>query len=116
VATREGRYRMRATILLQKIREIRNRAVLVTIERAESHLPSRAGLMKRFGMTSREADEALLLATGKRNTAIAEELHISTHTARHHTENVLSKLSVHTRAEVSRAIVDGFETKDARER
>lgn len=116
VATREGRYRMRARILPQKIREIRNRAVLVTIERAAAHLPSLACLMRRFGMTAREADVALLLARGKRNTAIAEELTISTHTARHHTESVLSKLSVHTRAEVARAIVDGFETKSARER
>jgi DNA-binding CsgD family transcriptional regulator len=108
VATREGRYRMRAKILAQPIREIRTRAVLVTIERAEARLPSSACLMRRFGMTSREADVALLLASGKRNVAIAEELNISTHTARHHTENVLAKLSVHTRAEVSRAIVDGF--------
>jgi DNA-binding CsgD family transcriptional regulator len=116
VATREGRYRMRARILSQKIREIRHRAVLVTIERAAAHLPSCACLMQRFGMTAREADVALLLARGKRNTAIAEELMISTHTARHHTESVLSKLSVHTRAEVSRAIVDGFETKITSER
>jgi DNA-binding NarL/FixJ family response regulator len=116
VATLQGRYRMRAKILPQRIREIRTRAVLVTIERAAAHLPSRACLMQRFRMTSREADVALLLARGKRNTAIAEELTISTHTARHHTENVLSKLSVHTRAEVSRVIVDGFEAKSARER
>jgi DNA-binding CsgD family transcriptional regulator len=116
VATREGRYRMRARILVERIREIRTRAVLVTIERAAAHLPSRPCLMQRFGMTAREADVALLLARGKRNTAIAEELMISTHTARHHTESVLSKLSLHTRAEVSRAIVDGFETKGARER
>jgi len=116
VATRQGRYRMRARILSQKIQEIRSRAVLVMIERAAAHLPSPACLMRRFEMTSREADVALLLARGKRNTAIAEELMISTHTARHHTEKVLSKLSVHTRAEVSRAIVDGFEAKNARER
>ena len=116
VATRAGRYRMRARILAQRIREIRTRTVLVTIERAAAHLPSQACLMRRFGMTAREADVALLLARGKRNTAIAEELLISTHTARHHTESVLAKLSVHTRAEVSRAIVDGFETRNAQER
>ncbi len=108
VETKAGRYRMRATLLLQKIKEIRNRAVLVTIERAGSALPSRESLIRRFGMTSREADVALLLARGARNTAIASELRISPHTARHHTENVLTKLHVRARAEVARAIVGGF--------
>lgn len=108
VETLTGRYRMRATMLLEKIKEISNRAVLVTIERAPVTLPSRDALMKRFGMTTREADVALLLARGARNTAIAAELHISPHTSRHHTENVLGKLGVHARAEVSRAIADGF--------
>ena len=104
VAIDAGRYRMRATLLLEKIKEIRSRAVIVTIERAHSTLPTRDCLMRRFGMTGREADVALLLANGKRNAAIASELHISTHTARHHTESVLSKLNVHARGEVARAI------------
>ena len=111
VATQAGWYRVRATLLLQKIREISNRTVMVTIERAEANLPSREFLMKRFGMTTREADVALRLARGARNTAIASELHISPHTARHHTENVLAKLGVHARGEVARAIVDGTATE-----
>jgi DNA-binding CsgD family transcriptional regulator len=113
VETLTGRYRMRATMLLEKIKEISNRAVLVTIERAQATLPSRDALMKRFGMTSREADVALMLARGARNTAIASEMHISPHTARHHTENVLGKLGVHARAEVARAIADGFAAEPA---
>ena len=107
VDTPTGRYRMRATLLLQKIKEIRSRAVLVTIEKSRVELPSRETLMKRFALTSREADVALRLAVGQRNSAIATEMRISTHTARHHTENVLSKLGVHTRAQVARAIVEG---------
>jgi DNA-binding CsgD family transcriptional regulator len=107
VATHAGWYRMRATLLLQKIKEISNRTVLVTIERAEANLPSSEFLMRRFSMTSREADVALRLARGARNAAIASELHISPHTARHHTESVLAKLGVHARGEVARAIVDG---------
>jgi len=116
VETPNGSYRMRATLLLQKIKEIRNRAVLVTIERAQSGLPTRDSLIRRFGMTGREADVALLLAVGRRNTAIASELHISTHTARHHTESVLSKLNVHTRGEVAKAIVRGGESEGTTER
>lgn len=108
IETKSGRYRMRATVLLQKIKEIRNRAVLVTIERAGTAAPTREELMHRFAMTSREADVALLLARGARNTAIASELRISPHTARHHTENVLAKLHVRARAEVARAIVEHF--------
>ena len=111
VETPNGSYRMRATLLLQKIKEIKSRAVLVTIERAQSSVPTRETLIRRFGMTGREADVALLLADGKRNAVIASELHISTHTARHHTESVLSKLNVHTRGEVAKAIVRGGESE-----
>jgi DNA-binding CsgD family transcriptional regulator len=112
IATRAGWYRMRATLLLQKIKEISNRTVMVTIERAEANLPSRDFLMRRFSMTAREADVALRLARGARNAAIASELHISPHTARHHTENVLAKLNVHARGEVARAIVQGSATEN----
>ena len=108
VQTKAGRYRMRATLLLQKIKEIQSRTVLVTIERAGPTLPSRESLMERFKMTSREADVALLLARCARNAAIAAELRISPHTARHHTESVLAKLNVRARAEVARTISDGF--------
>ena len=108
VATQAGWYRVRATLLLDKIKEISSRAVLVTIERAETSLPSRETLMRRFGMTGREADVTLLLAHGARNASIALELRISPHTARHHTESVLAKLHVHARGEVARAIVAGL--------
>jgi DNA-binding CsgD family transcriptional regulator len=107
IATQAGWYRVRATLLLQRIKEISSRTVMVTIERAEANLPSREFLMRRFAMTGREADVALRLARGARNAAIASELHISPHTARHHTESVLAKLGVHARGEVARAIVDG---------
>lgn len=108
VATQAGWYRVRATLLVDKIKELSSRAVLVTIERAETSLPSREILMRRFGMTGREADVALRLARGARNASIASELGISPHTARHHTESVLAKLHVHARGEVGRAIVAGL--------
>jgi len=107
ISTQAGWYRVRATLMMQRIKEISSRTVMVTIDRAEANLPSRDFLMRRFAMTTREADVALLLARGSRNAAIASELHISPHTARHHTESVLAKLGVHGRGEVARAIVDG---------
>jgi DNA-binding NarL/FixJ family response regulator len=53
----------------------------------------------QFGFTERETEVARLLAQGRSNVAIAEMLGISTHTARHHTQKVLGKLKVHSRAE-----------------
>jgi DNA-binding CsgD family transcriptional regulator len=91
---------------LQKIKEISSRAVLVTIERAKTSLPSQEFLMRRFAMTAREAAVALLLARGGRNAAIAAELRISPHTARHHTESVLAKFGVRSREALRRAITE----------
>ncbi len=58
-----------------------------------------AYLQMRYGLTAREMEVATLLGQGRSNTAIAAALHISNHTARHHTQRVLSKLGVHSRAE-----------------
>lgn len=110
VGTTAGFYRLRAQLLKKRLIDLTSRAVLVTIERAESRMPSREFLMRRFAMTEREAAVALLLARGARNAAVASELRISPHTARHHTENVLAKLNVHTRAQVAKAIVTGQPT------
>jgi DNA-binding NarL/FixJ family response regulator len=52
-----------------------------------------------YGMTPREIEVALLLTEGCSNRTIAHQLGISPHTARHHTQRVLVKLGVHSRAE-----------------
>jgi len=57
-----------------------------------------AYLQNRYGLTRRELEVATLLAEGRTNTAIAKTLHISTHTARHHTQRILGKLGVHSRS------------------
>jgi DNA-binding NarL/FixJ family response regulator len=56
-------------------------------------------LCERYGLTRRELEVARLLARGKSNAVIADELRISGHTARHHTQRILSKLAVHSRSE-----------------
>lgn len=65
--------------------------------------PSSASLAGRLrsdhGLTPREVQVALLLAEGLSNSALARRLEISPHTARHHTQRVLGKLAVHSRAE-----------------
>ena len=62
------------------------------------------GLMRRFGLTVQEARVAVLLADHRPNREIAERLGVSVHTARHHTERVLTKLRIHSRHDVRRVI------------
>ena len=65
----------------------------------DRHTANQLDLSKEFGLTRREAEVAELLSQGRSNQAIARELKISEHTARHHTQRILSKLEVHSRGE-----------------
>ena len=56
------------------------------------------------GLSDREAVVAICLVDGLSNKEIAERLSISPHTARRHTENVLKKLGISSRAGVARAL------------
>jgi DNA-binding NarL/FixJ family response regulator len=56
-------------------------------------------------MTVREAEVALLIAEGLKNRAVAERLPISPHTARRHTERVLRKLGIGSRAAVATSLL-----------
>jgi DNA-binding CsgD family transcriptional regulator len=58
-------------------------------------------LVRRFRLTAREAEVALLVARGERNRAIATLLGTSVHTVRRQVEQVLAKLGVATRAAVA---------------
>lgn len=64
------------------------------------------GWAREFGLTSRETRVAELLARRCTNAEIAEDVGISRHTARHHTERVLGKLGVTSRAAVRRKLLD----------
>jgi DNA-binding CsgD family transcriptional regulator len=57
-----------------------------------------AALRERFGLSRAEARVACLLARGCTNAEISKRLFISPHTARHHTEKILRKLGVESRA------------------
>lgn len=67
--------------------------------------PLRDVLWKRFRLTRAERRVAYLLAEGKSSAAIAQSLSVTIHTARRHTERVLSKFGIHSRAEVGPAIL-----------
>ncbi len=50
-------------------------------------------------LTERELEVLKMLAEGKSNQAIAENLVISVHTVRHHVQNVITKLNAHSKLE-----------------
>ena len=54
-----------------------------------------------FNLTSREKEVLVLLTHGLSNTEIAEKLIISTHTAKAHVCNILTKLSVTDRVQAA---------------
>ena len=57
-------------------------------------------LREKCGLTPRELEVARLLMSGGSNAEIADTLGISPYTARHHTERILGKLGVRSRAAV----------------
>lgn len=66
--------------------------------------PTDADIQRRYGLTPTESRVARLLAEGRSNKGIAAVLGISPHTARHHTERVLSKLRITSRSRVNRKL------------
>jgi DNA-binding response OmpR family regulator len=57
-------------------------------------------LRERYGLTARQTEVARLLGEGCSNAEIASRLEMSYYTARNHTEQVLAKLGVASRAAV----------------
>ncbi len=62
-------------------------------------------LHARFKLTKAESRVACLLAAGFPSATVAKSLGVTIHTARRHTERVLAKLGVHSRAEVGPTIL-----------
>jgi len=90
-------------------------AVLVSLTSITFQIPTPDRLRARYGLTVRELQVASLLAHRFTNVEIARELNISPHTARHHTENVLTKLGVRSRAAL-RALLAGGPSGTSSER
>ena len=80
--------------------------VVVFVDRQTGALPGPEDLCRRFNLTRREAEVALLLAERMSCREIAERLFIGFYTARSHTEKVMEKLGVRSkhavRARISR--------------
>ena len=56
---------------------------------------------RAFGLTEREYDVLLLVAAGKTNKAIGQELYMSEKTASVHVSRILQKLGVANRSEAA---------------
>lgn len=86
---------------------------LVTLVPCEPGPPTLQELRRRFDLTPREAEVALLLVGGHSNKAVAGALGISVRTSQNHTRQVLEKLEVRSRSEVpSRVLLpSGWEEK-----
>lgn len=101
VCTARGSYALRTTSLPPGLFGA-DPAVLVTVTAPPAPaLPPPEVVRERLGLTWREAEVALLLAEGLSNAALADRLFVSPHTARHHVENVLSKLELSSRSAVA---------------
>lgn len=82
------------------------RTLAILVERTDlAPFPS-AALKELYSLTDREIEVARLLVEGRSNAEISRALGVSTHTARHHTENVMMKLHVHSRAQIA-LVVEG---------
>ena len=96
----EGRS-LRISITRMHASDPADAACLVGLRRVGHSWPSSGRLARVAGLTVRESRVAVLLAEGRPNSAIAEALFISPHTAKRHTENILAKLGVKSRAAVA---------------
>ena len=70
------------------------------------HRVRRASAETPSGLTEREHEIALLVAAGRTNREIAEQLVLGTRTIEAHLRNVFGKLGVRSRVELTRALLD----------
>jgi DNA-binding CsgD family transcriptional regulator len=97
VTTRRADYAVFAT-LLARSGPLGEPLALVCLERRSPIVREPEDLRRSFGLTPAETRVAVLLAEGCSNSAIAGALFISPATARRHTEKILEKVGVASRA------------------
>lgn len=108
VRTCRGTYRVSVTFTLSGGVGTRP-AALVFLEDQQAGYPRQEEIVRRWGVTVRQAEVACLLARRKTNVEIARTLGVSEHTARHHVEAVMGRLGVHSRRRVAAKLgIDGL--------
>lgn len=81
--------------------------IALAIERRAARRLTSENLQHRFGLSPRQAEVALMLAQGQTTAEIARTLNLTTHTVRHHAEQVLRRLNVRTRQQALVRLRDG---------
>lgn len=99
VATAFARYRVRLCLRAGDVRSAAR--VVAGVERLTRIPHSETELRQWYSLTRAEVRVSALLADGRSNEEIARELCISPHTARRHTERILLKMGIRSRAEVA---------------
>jgi DNA-binding CsgD family transcriptional regulator len=107
IRTAHARYRLRVTVYGTPLE--RQPLTLVSLERLSPPTPSAEEARRRFGLTPSEVRVALLLAEGRSNAYVADALGVRESTARRHTEHVLAKLKVRTRAAVGPRLLSHYD-------
>lgn len=97
-------YRVRGSLVGEMVLD-RDGRVLGSPERTTPDVLSAESIRERLGLTRKEAEVALLVAEGKSKDDAARTLFLSPHTTRHHTEHLMQKLRIQSRAEVGPRIL-----------
>jgi DNA-binding CsgD family transcriptional regulator len=106
IATSTAAYRLRGNLVGHNALGHPS-AVMVSLDRVAFQIPASDSLRSRYGLTVRELQVASLIMHRLSNSEISRMLSISPHTARHHTENVLTKLGVRSRKALRRLVSGG---------
>ena len=80
---------------------------LLVVERRAARRLTSDNVQQRFGLSPRQAEVALLMAQGHTTADMAKILELTTHTVRHHAEQVLQRLNVRTRQQAILRLRDG---------
>lgn len=106
VRTPTRQYRLRSTVVTPGILGSTGTIMVAFESAATPVLPSAEALRAHFGLTRREAEVTLLMAEGLSNQDVADRLFVSAHTARRHTESVLSKLGLRSRKAIALKLLE----------
>ena len=92
---------MGAAPLVELANEVIRRGRLTGVGDGATARGRNAGDLDEFGLTARELEVLQLVAEGRSNGEIAEQLFISRKTASVHVSNILGKLGVTTRVQAA---------------
>jgi predicted ATPase/DNA-binding CsgD family transcriptional regulator len=106
VAAREGIESLAQTIDDADLREHFVQRALACLPKAKPLSPRRAAAEKYGGLTEREHSVAALIAQGKSNREIADQLVVSERTVESHVANILFKLGFSSRTQVAAWVVE----------